>query len=258
MTPRTFFKYFLILLFSSSLGQVDLANATSYECDANGVASPSLSDAFNYCVAPAGEAGGSAKNTENRIYSGFVWELFGDQGLVPEFVIGVRSLQVKSNDNVKGADASFRIKFQDKVSLDSLRLAYVGGERDVMGNVGVGYSFSHSSWLGTAAIQGPYTRLSADYMVSENKFKYFAELNTLDKPSKVMRVTRPLADGTCPSTLPIRPGAASPVYGYLLTPVVDGAIPDPFYYSGSGGPPTITVDPNQIVNGKTCYTNLAY
>lgn len=242
----------LTLLFLSLFGQASIAIA-DVECDPNGiqVMDPDRFDVgvFNYCVAPTtSETGGSAKNTENRIYSGFVWELFGEQGMIPDFVIGVRSLQVKSNDNVNGADASFKIKFQDQISADSWRLTYVGGERAIMGNVGVGYSLSHSSWLGTAAIQAPYTRLSADYLVSENKFKYFAELNTLDKPSSVLQVTRPLADGTCPSTRPsINTSVGS---AYVLTQVIDGVIP------AIDGRFTLTVDPSQIVDGKTCYSSL--
>lgn len=247
----------LTLLFLSLLGQASIAIA-DVECDPNGVTVfTSGANYYMYCVAPASNhAGGSAKNTENRIYSGFVWELFGEQGMIPDFVIGVRSLQVKSNDNVNGADASFRIKFKDQISADSWRISYVGGERAVMGNVGVGYSLTQSSWLGTAAIQAPYVRVSADYLVSENKFKYFAELNTLDKPSNVPQVTRPLADGTCPSTPPIKTINSIPYPGnpYVLTQVIDGAVPSIFIDINN---PTFTVDPSQIVDGKTCFSSVS-
>ena len=213
---------------------IEIANATGYGCNSGGVSDGT--GGLDLCQAPSGGgSSGSAKRTENRIYSGFVWELFGDQGLIPEFIIGVRSLQVKDNDDVNGADASFRIKYQDKLNPDSLRLAYVGGKRDIMGNVGAGYSFSDSSWLATAAIEGPYTRLSTDYILADSKFKYYAELNTLAKPAKVMR---PSGDGTCDT------GG-----GYSLTSVIDGQITDAV-------PQQVTVDPSQIVNGKTCYQNL--
>ena len=226
-------KYVLLVTTSllASLSAVGTANAAGYDCNSTG----GVGGYDLYCELPTGGgAGGSAKHTENRIYSGFIWELFGDQGLIPEFIIGVRSLQVKDNDDVNGADASFRIRYQDKLSPDSLRLAYVGGKRDIMGNLGAGYSFSDSSWLATAALEGPYTRLSTDYLLAEGKFKYYAELNTLAKPARVMR---PSSGGTCDT------GA-----GYHLTPVTSGGLlitSDP----GNGG----TVDPNSIENGYTCY-----
>jgi hypothetical protein len=221
------------LLFSKA------AHAYTVDCDPTGQIDTSMAIS-NYCEAPTSGNGGSAKNTENRIYSGFIWELFGDQGLIPQFIIGVRSLQDKDTDHVEGADASFRIKYQDKLSVDSLRLSYVGGKRDIMGNLGAGYSFSQSSWLATVAIQGSYVRLSTDYLVSDSKFRYYAELNTLNKPSRVMR---PSSGGTCPS-------------GYNLVPVTNGYITyfprfNNNVYAAIDG--EVIVQSDQIVSDKTCY-----
>lgn len=191
-----------------------------------------------YCELPvSGNSGGSAKNTENIVYSGLVWEIFGEQKLIPQFVIGVRSLEVKDNNNVSGADASLRIKYQDKFGFDSIRLTYVGGSRDIMGNLGAGYSLSHGSWLGTAAIQGPYTRLSTDYTLSDSKFRYFGELITLDKPNKVFR--KPSAAGGCESytNLPV---------SYQLVDVDQN---NQFIVEGGTG----NVNPAYVANGQTCF-----
>ena len=227
-------KYALLIAKASLVSLISTANATgNYPCDA-------ASDPF-FCYAPVGSsAGGVVKHTDNLIYSGLVWEFFVDNGYIPEFVIGFRSLQIK--DNVNGADANFRIKYKDKISPDSLRLSYVSGSRDIMGNFGGGYSFTYNSWLATAAIQGPYTRLSTDYILNESKLRFYGELNTIGKPSMVFR---PAGDGTCPS------------YNYWgnrfrtgdLTTVNNGILDNNYNLN------TFNVDPNEVVNGKTCFIN---
>lgn len=130
----------------------------------------------------------SDSTTENRAYAGLVFDLDGSDGFVPDLVVGVRTLHVKSSDSVEGADLSARISYgkHDKgIMFDSARLVYVGGERDVMGNIGVGYSYTHSSFIGTAAIQGPYTRIGTDFEFGTKKFEPYLEVNTLDKPDNV-------------------------------------------------------------------------
>jgi hypothetical protein len=129
-----------------------------------------------------------ASNTENRVYAGIVFDLDGSDGFVPDVVLGFRSLHVNSSDSVDGADLSARISYgkHDKgIMFDSARLVYVGGERNVMGNIGIGYSNTHASFIGTAAIQGPYTRIGSDFEFGKNKFEPFLEINTLDKANNV-------------------------------------------------------------------------
>jgi hypothetical protein len=77
------------------------------------------------------------------------------------------------------------MKLEGGVSFDSTRLVYVGGERDLLGNIGVGYSNPNSTLLGTIAVQGSYARLGTDYELNKNKFVPYLELNTLDNPKKV-------------------------------------------------------------------------
>jgi len=140
----------------------------------------------------------SASTTENRIYAGVVFDLDGSDGFVPDLVVGARSLHVKSSDSVEGADLSARISFNkhDKgIMFDSARLVYVGGERDVMGNIGIGYSNTHSSFLGTVAVQGAYTRLGTDFEFGKNKFEPYLEIITLDKPNNVDKKVDSLPPG---------------------------------------------------------------
>ena len=142
-------------------------------------------------LTPSGVSGGvsptfsDAKKTEGRGYAGLVWTLKEKPSYTPDLILGYRSLKVKSNDNVSGGDLSIRMKLEGGVSFDSTRLVYVGGERDLLGNIGVGYSNPNSTLLGTIAVQGSYARLGTDYELNKSKFVPYLELNTLDNPKKV-------------------------------------------------------------------------
>jgi hypothetical protein len=140
---------------------------------------------------PGGPTYVDAKKTEDRVYAGLVWTLKEKPSYTPDLILGYRSLKVKSNDNVRGGDLSIRMKLEGGVSFDSTRLVYVGGERDLLGNIGVGYSNPNSTLLGTIAVQGSYARLGTDYEVNKNKFVPYLELNTLDNPNKVLPVVLP-------------------------------------------------------------------
>ena len=129
----------------------------------------------------------SNTDTENRAYAGLVWALQDKMSLIPDLTLGFRSLRVKSSDSVNGADISARIKLKDGFGFDSTRLVYVGGERDVLGNIGVGYSNSNKSFLGTVAVQGPYSRLGTDFEFTNKKFVPYLELLTLEKPNKTVK-----------------------------------------------------------------------
>jgi len=131
----------------------------------------------------------SNTDTENRVYAGLVWTLQEKMSLIPDLTLGFRSLRVKSRDSVEGADISARIKLKDGVAFDSTRLVYVGGERDILGNIGIGYSNTNSSLLGTVAVQGPYSRVGTDFEFTNKKFVPYLELLTLDKPNKVNKTT---------------------------------------------------------------------
>lgn len=127
--------------------------------------------------------------SDNQIYTGLVFDLDGSDGFVPDLVFGVRSLHVKPNNSVKGADINVRFfygKQSEGIALNSVRAAYVGGLRDAMANLGFGYSYAHKSILATAALQSHYVRVGADYLlIGDNKFEPYFELNTLSKLKRV-------------------------------------------------------------------------
>lgn len=122
---------------------------------------------------------------EHRAYAGLVWSLKEKFSLVPDATLGFRSLRVKSNDNVTGGDISARITFANGLAFDSARLSYVGGDRDILGNLGVGYSVTNSSALGTVAVQGAYSRVGTDFEFTNKRFVPYLEPLTVDKPKKV-------------------------------------------------------------------------
>jgi hypothetical protein len=136
-------------------------------------------------IPPIITGGGSETNTENRAYAGLVWTLQDKMSAIPDLTLGFRSLRVKSTDSVNGVEVSTRIKLKEGISLDSTRLSYLGGERNVLGNVGLGYSFSSASLLGTIAVQGPYMRVGSDYQFSKRNFLPYLEVLTLGNPNKV-------------------------------------------------------------------------
>ncbi len=130
---------------------------------------------------------GSGSNTETKGYTGLVWSLGSKKSSgVPSLVVGVRTLKVKSNDHVSnGADLNARFSFTQGFKLENARLSYVGGKRDLLGNVGVGYSFENSSFFSTVAAQSAYSRAGLDYEFTSSKFLPYFELLSIDKPKKV-------------------------------------------------------------------------
>jgi hypothetical protein len=126
----------------------------------------------------------SSSRTDNRIYAGLSWQLNGSNGFVPDIIFGARSLNVNSDNAVSGADFNLRLNIKKDISLDSMRLSYVGGSRDLLGNAGLGYSFTNSGIFATAAAQSAYSRLGADYQFGNEKFTPYLEINTLYSPNE--------------------------------------------------------------------------
>jgi hypothetical protein len=128
----------------------------------------------------------SSYRVDNRVYAGLSWALgaYGN-GYIPDLLVGARSLNVNSNNNVYGADVNLRISYRDAIGIDNIRVAYVGGTRDVMGNAGLGYSFNKTGIFATAAVQASYSRLGLDYQFDGGTFSPYIEGNSLAKPNSV-------------------------------------------------------------------------
>ena len=139
--------------------------------------------------------------TTTSAYAGLVWTFKEKKSLIPDLTLGVRSLNVKSNDQVTGADLSARIKFGNGLGnglgFDSVRLSYVGGQRTTLGLAGIGYSKTDNTILSTFAVQGAFARLGTDYEFKPAKFSPYIEALTLDNPAKVNKIITP-GSYSCP------------------------------------------------------------
>jgi len=90
-----------------------------------------------FCTAPSGSTSSSSR-TDNKIYAGLVWTLNHQATYLPDLSFGFRSLKVNANNDVNGGDLNGRVSFNGGLSFDSFRLVYVGGNRDIQGNLGGG------------------------------------------------------------------------------------------------------------------------
>lgn len=142
----------------------------------------------------------SDTDTENRAYAGLIWTFKDKASWLPDLTLGFRSLRVKSSDSVSGGDLSTRIKLSDGVAIDSVVLSYVGGKRDLLGNLGVGYSLTNASILGSAAVQAAYTKIGTDFQLNDKRFIPYVQLLTLDKPNNVNKISTP-STLSCPAPL---------------------------------------------------------
>lgn len=130
--------------------------------------------------------GGGGNYTETKGYAGLAWVLGAKKSaLIPDLVVGVRSMKVKVDDRISnGADLSARFSFIQGFSFDSFRLNHVFGKRDLLGNVGVGYSFTNSTFLSTLAAQGAHSRGGVDYEFTSNKLLPYFELISIGTPKR--------------------------------------------------------------------------
>jgi hypothetical protein len=181
----------------------------------------------NHCSLPTvvlGTQADSANRTDNQVYAGLSWALDNGNGFIPDLLFGARSLNVSSNNGVNGADVNVRIRYKNQISFDSLRLSYVGGSREFMGNVGMGYSFAKGGYFGTAAAQAAYSRMGVDYLFSERVFNPYLEGNSLYTPQVVNAVAGTTGSISCSGI------------NNLVDAAVEGA------------------SANQTANGQTCST----
>lgn len=153
----------------------------------------------------------STSHTDSNAYAGLVWTWGNKQSLKPDFLVGFRSLHVESSDTVQGGDFNLRIKYDNKgLKFDGVRLAYIAGKRNFMGNYGVGYSFTNKDILATVAGQGDFYRFGTDYSFKNKELKPYIEINTLERPDGIDPNVQP---GGCPA-------------GYPLTSAIDPLIPE--------------------------------
>ena len=129
---------------------------------------------------------GSDSDKDNRVYVGLVWSFDqSEQSFIPDLSLGYSSLKTKSDGDVNGVDVGLRIGLTGKgVQFDSARLSYVDGDNNLMNHYGLGYSFHFNDFMGTFAVQKSHIKAGADLLMSSQTFIPYAEINSLDKPSR--------------------------------------------------------------------------
>lgn len=175
------------LLKSTILLATALASGAAFSQDSTEV-QPNCADvvgggelAYTYgvCSLPAGT--GASKRTDNRVYMGLVWSFGKNASKTPDVLIGLRTTRVNSSNSVKGADLNLRLQSAKNFAPEGLRLSYLGGNRSAMANIGAGYSFVSGSALITAAVQAAHVRVGTDYLLANQNFVPYFELNSLKR-----------------------------------------------------------------------------
>ena len=141
----------------------------------------------NYnCVAPS-RRDNHASHTEKRLYIGLAWALgSGARSIIPAVNLGYSSLKVSSDNGLHGVDISARISYANsQLKLDSTRLFYVHGERDLMTLYGAGYAVNKNDFMGALAVQKSHLRLGTDVLLQQQTLHPYIEINSLDTPARV-------------------------------------------------------------------------
>jgi len=148
--------------------------------------------------AHAGKGGGTLPPTidkrsrnDNSVYVGINWNFGARNGATA--VLGYRDAKVKSNGNVDGykVEATWVLSGAP-MGFGELRAKYLKGERNVQGEVGLGFSGAHEAFLINGGVQGPYINGNIDYLFNKGWLASIG-VNSLGK------VKKPRETLTCPA-----------------------------------------------------------
>ncbi|PID46047.1 MAG: hypothetical protein CSB47_05900 [Proteobacteria bacterium] len=114
---------------------------------------------------------------ENEPFASLQWT-FGSKGLVPDVVVGYRSVDVATDGDVSGWQGS--VSYRPGQGLDKLKLEGVVGDEDVQATYGGGYSLQEKQALLTAGVTGKHLVAGADYLIGKGRIEPYAGITTLD------------------------------------------------------------------------------
>lgn len=97
--------------------------------------------------------GSSSKNNTNA-YAGLNWSLGGT--LTPALVLGIFQTRVKSDGDTQGANLAFHLNLAGGVKPGKVKLSYLNGQRDIQGEIGIGYDFIRSAPLLGLGFNAPF------------------------------------------------------------------------------------------------------
>ena len=126
---------------------------------------------------------GSDSRRATRAYLGLEWRSGAKASPRPDGVVGVRSIDASSDDNVSGVDLNVRFGLDGTPG--RVALSGVTGSRDLLVKIGLGYDFGLNETFVTGALQAPYLRAGVDYTFQSHKFIPYVEVNSLGRPDAV-------------------------------------------------------------------------
>lgn len=135
----------------------------------------------------------NGKRRTESFFVGINWN-FGSK--TPELVLGFRSLKTKANKKSSGTQLDLILGLQGGLSFDRVRLAYVGGPRSGLAQLGLGYSYAQKTPLVMAGVQAPYVHAGVDYLFT-GSFLPYVGVNSLGRP-KLPNGTSACANSTAP------------------------------------------------------------
>ena len=103
---------------------------------------------------------------ENNPYAALQWT-FGDKSLKPDVVLGYRSVDVETNGDVSGWQAS--ASYAPHEGIDKLKVEGVTGDEDVQYTYGAGYSLQERKALLTAGVNGNHLVAGGDVLLGKRK-----------------------------------------------------------------------------------------
>ncbi len=120
---------------------------------------------------------------ETRAYIGLQWAYGDTVGTMPNFVLGLRQTRSRTSNTVTGGDLSLAFSL-DTFKPDAIRVSYLEGKCNFIGQYGLGYSLRNQTSLFFVGVVGPYSKLFAEIDSGKNPSAGL-ELNTQDCAGKV-------------------------------------------------------------------------
>ena len=102
----------------------------------------------------------ATESSEDEAFIGLEWTFGGS--VLPEVEVGYRSVDVESNGDVSGAEASLSYNFE-RGGLGKFKIEAVEGEDNVQGQLGIGYNLANPGFMLTGGAQGNFIFGGIDY-----------------------------------------------------------------------------------------------
>lgn len=117
----------------------------------------------------------ATEKTEEEAYIGLEWKI--GTSILPEIEVGYRQVDVESNGDVSGGQASLSFDIERR-TLGKFKLEGVKGDEDLQGQLGLGYNLPDRGFLVTGGAQGNHIFAGLDYTLGTG-LDVMAGINTI-------------------------------------------------------------------------------